>query len=579
VGWQRVYLLPPMKGKSSKQPAVPDFSGLRVELKRLSEAGAHDSLVELVLGLLEKMAAENTRLAFRLQAALRQAWRKKSERLSSEQLALFLSEVVSQESTQGEGSSGEGQPPSPPPPKENSALEAPASAVAVEEKENPAKPQPGNSPKRSRKRPFPDTLRREIKFIPVAQDERAYGQCGAAKEAMGYEVRETWEFKPAEFFIIEERLEKCVCKVCQEGVVTAAGSSKPIEGGRPGPGLLAQIVTSKFRDGCPLYRQTQIYRRSGIELSPSTLGDWVAASADMLEPLWKLARHKTLRCALLSLDDTGMPVLDRNHPNGIKRGHIWTYLGDTSRHGFCDYTASWEAEGPCAVLEEFQGECVQGDGYAGINAFFHKPNAPKRAGCMDHARRKFVHALEAGHASAAPVLALMQKVYALERQARQEGLAADALLRLRQTKSKPLMDELQGVIGRLHPATVPKSALGKATTYCINQWDTLCVFLDNACVPLSNAHVERHQRRTALGRKNYLFAGSDAGARRLAIVQTFVVLCELNEVPLFEYLRDVLDKLPDWPVRHLEQLLPAPWWAEQQRQHSRAEQPPARAAA
>ena len=572
MGSQRVYPLLRMKGKSSRQPPVPDFSGLREELKRLLEEGAHDSLVELVLGLLEKMAQENTRLAFRLQAALRQAWRKKSERLSPEQLALFLSEVASQQSTQGEGNSGEGQPPGAPPREEKSAPEA---AAAAEGKEKPEGQQPGKSPKRSRKRPFPDTLRREVRFIPVAQGERACGQCGATKEAMGYEVRETWEFKPAEFFIIEERLEKCVCKACQEGVVTATGTSKPIEGGRPGPGLLAQIVTSKLRDSCPLYRQAQIYQRSGIELSPSTLGDWVAASADMLAPLWRLARQKTLRCALLSLDDIGMPVLDRDNPNGIKRGHLWTYLGDIERHAFCDYTPTWEGEGPCAVLEEFRGECVQGDGYAGINAFFNKPNAPKRAGCMDHARRKFVHALEAGHASAAPVLALMQKVYALERQARQEALGADALLQLRQTQSQPLMDELRDVIGRLHLTAVPKSALGKATTYAIRQWDTLCVFLNDARVPLSNAHVERQQRRTALGRKNYLFAGSDAGARRLAILQTFVVLCELNAVPLFEYLRDVLGKLPDWPVRHLEQLLPAAWWAEQKRQHLQAQAPPA----
>jgi transposase len=238
---------------------VVDLSGLREELKRLLDEGAHDSLLELVLGLLEKMMKENTQLAFRLQAALRQAYRKKSERLSPDQLALFLEQVVSPEATANEGSSNGEQSPSAPLPQ---ASESP------KQEEKPAGRQPKSSPKRPRKKSFPDTLRREVRFIPVPQDERVCGQRGATKQAMGYEVRETWEFKPAEFFIIEERLEKCVCKTCQEGVVTAVGTSKPIEGGRPGPGLLAQIVTSKFADGCPLYRQSQIYRRSGIELSP-----------------------------------------------------------------------------------------------------------------------------------------------------------------------------------------------------------------------------------------------------------------------------------------------------------------------
>jgi transposase len=551
--------------KRSGQPTVPNLNELREEMKRLLEEGAHDSLVELVLGLLGKMAAENTQLAMRLQAALRQAYRKKSERLSSQQLALFLSELVAQESTNGE----------PPPPSAPSQTTASTPEPSPPQQESSAERQSPGTLKRPRKRPFPETLRREVRAVSVPQAERVCGQCGADKEPMGYEVKEIWEFKPAEFFIIEERLEKCVCKACQEGVVTAAGTSKPIEGGRPGPGLLAQIVTSKYRDSCPLYRQSQIYRRSGIELAPSTLGEWAAATADMLESLWKLARERTLNSHLLSLDDTGMPVLDRDHPNGIKRGHLWTYLGDTQRIGFCEYSPTWEGESPCAVLENFKGQCVQGDGYAGINSYFKKPNAPKRAGCMDHARRKFLHALEAGHASAARILSLMKEVYALEDKARQQGLGPEALRALRQVHSKPLMDNLKVAIADLHRTATPKSVLGRATTYAINQWDTLCVFLEDGRVPLSNAHVERQQRRTALGRKNYLFAGSDEGARRLAILQTFVVLCELSDVPLFEYLRDILGKLPDWPVRHLEQLLPAAWGAEQKRQQPQAHAAPA----
>jgi transposase len=143
---------------------------------------------------------------------------------------------------------------------------------------------------------------------------------------MTTESQFTLEYKPAELYLIEHRREVLACKGCQDGVVTAPAAPKPIEGGRPGPGLLAQIVTAKYHDGLPLYRQSQIFKRSGLEISDSTLGGWSAAAADLGEPLWKELRKKTLASYLISLDDTGMPVLDRDHPKGIKRGHIWTYL-------------------------------------------------------------------------------------------------------------------------------------------------------------------------------------------------------------------------------------------------------------
>lgn len=536
-------------GKRLSEPMAPDLTGVRAQLKHLLEEGSHDSLVELVLHLLDNMAQENTRLAFRLQAALRQLYRKKSERISPEQLALFLS-VLEQEAAS--------------PPEATDSGSGGASSAAGEEGGSPAAP--AKPSKRPKKRPFPDNLRREVRVIPVPEAERTCTECCGPKEGMGYEKREVWEFKPAEFYIIEERLEKVVCKKCQEGVVTAEGTSKPIERGRPGPGLLAQIVTSKHRDEQPLYRQSDIYKRSGIVLSPSTLGDWAAATADILSPLWKVAREETLSRYLVSLDDTGMPVLDKDTPNGIKRGRLWTYLGDYENVGFCEYTPNWKGDGPCAVLMHFKGKYIQSDGYAGINALFENPNAPRRAGCMDHCRRKFVAALEAGHQGAAFVLKLMQDVYAVERKAREDGLGPEGLLERREKSSKPLMDKLQVAIAELQRTALPKSALGKAVTYAINQWDTLCVFLTDARVPLSNAHVERQQRRIALGRKNYLFAGSDEGGKRLAILQTFVILCELADVDLFEYLRDILGKIHDWPNKRLHELLPAAWAAEKKRQ-------------
>lgn len=526
----------------------PDTSALRAQLSQLLEAGQNETLLETVLALVEQMASQNDQLAWRLQTALSQLYRRKSEKISPEQLSLFLAKV-GQKAEQANVETAEPQ--ATPEAEQKSSNESSA--------ERPSKK---GQPKQPHKKPFPDHLRREIREVPVPANQCTCPQCQSEKQPMGYEKSEIWEYRPGEFYVIEERREKRVCKQCQEGVVTAEGTPKPIEGGRPGPGLLAQLVTAKFREGMPLYRQSQSYEKSGIWLSPSTLGDWNAASADLYEPVHREARRRTLMSALISLDDTSMPVLDGEHPRGIRRGHIWTYVGDQDQVAFCEYTPDWKKEGPCSVLEEFTGDVIQGDGYAGIDKIFRGADPPIRAGCMDHCRRRFVKAMQSGHTEAAVAVSLIGKIYHVEAEARREQVDRDELLRRRQSLSRPLMDQLGRVIADLHNRVVPKSPVGKATTYAINQWRTLTVFLDDPRVPLSNAHVERQQRRTAIMRKASLFAGSDEGGRRMAILETAVVLCELAKVPLFEYLRDVFAKLAgNWPSSRIAELLPAQWLA------------------
>jgi len=519
----------------------PDLSAIVAEMKRL---GASDELCRLMVGLLESMAEQNTQLQFRLQAALRQLWRPKSERISAEQLALFLLKLPAAAEA------------------ETAHVETPSTAAAATGDSQAAGADAAAKPARKKprgKQPFPPNLPRRLEPVLVPEAQRRCA-CGAEKCVIGYETQLLWEFEPAQFFLRERQLEKLACKVCEEGVTTALAPGKPIESGRPGPGLLAQIVTAKFNDACPLYRQSKIYERSGIHLAPSTLGDWCADTADLLEPIWKHLRRQTLESHLISLDDTKLPVLDREDPRGVKRGHIWTYVGDQSRAAFCEYTPDWCGDAPQKVLAEFKGRVIQSDGYAGIDAVFAGPNTPRRAGCMDHARRKWVVALDAGDVRAAIVVKLMAGLYAVEAEARAQGLGPDALLERRREKSRPIMEQLRRVIGDLAQGVLPKSPLGKATTYAINQWPTLEVFLDDGRVPLSNAHVERQQRRTVLGRKNYLFSGSDDGARRLAILQTFVVNCDLAMVSMWQYLRDTLARLADgWPQSRIAELTPAAW--------------------
>lgn len=541
-------------------PPASSLPGFREQLIAILERGDHDGAVSVVMLLLEKLSSDNQQLAHRLGAALRTLYRSKSEKVSADQLALFLAQLPDEDAAKAEITS-EPEPVTP----ASDETGSPSSSNS---------PQDSATKKKGRK-PLPAHLRREIRPIAVPQDQRQCGTCGHAKQPMGHESQLRLEYKPPEFFIIEEQLEIIVCKCCAEGVVTAPASPKPIEGGRPGPGLLAQIVTAKLRDCIPLYRQSQIYRRSGIDLAPSTLGDWFGGAADEAKPLADHLREDALVAYLLSLDDTGLPVLDRDHPRGVKRGHIWTFIADAGRVAFCAYTPDWKGARPAQILSQFRGQMIQGDGYAGLDDFFTRPRRfgdvilppPKRAGCMDHARRRFVHALEAGDARAAVPVALFRQLYAVEAASRAAGDDLDALRHRRQTQSQPILTRIQQVIVDLYGRAVPKSLLGKAITYAIHQWPTLHVFVDDPRVPISNILVERMQRRPVLARKNFLFSGSDEGAERIAILQTLAVNCELVEAPLFEYLRDTFDALAGRVAKHqLADLTPAAWLAKQPRQ-------------
>lgn len=526
--------------------------------------GASDELCRLMLGLFASMAEQNDKLSWRLETALRQLWRRKSEKISPEQMLLFLAKlpatVAAQADVDAAAAIAELDTPSA---DTAAATDAPAADGA-------AAPPPQR--KRRGKQPLPPHLPRRTVIIPVPDDQRRCA-CGAERRCIGHDKEELLDFEPASVYVLERLLEKLACKACEEGVTCAASPGKPLEGGRPGAGMLAQITTAKEHDSLPLYRQSLIFKRGGLHLAPSTLGDWHAHSADLYEPIWRFLRGDTLgESHLISLDDTGMPVLDRDDVRGIKKGHIWTFIGDQQRVAFCHYTSTWSGAEIRPLLAEFRGRVIQADGYAGIDEVFTGPDPPARAGCMDHCRRRFVKAMEAGVASAALVVKLLQGLYAIEEHARDRHLGPDALLALRQAKSRPIMDQLQRVIAELHQGAVPKSPLGKATTYAINQWTTLCVFLQDGRVPLSNAHVERQQRRTACGRKNYLFAGSDDGARRLAILQTVVVNCDLLKISMWHYLRDTFQRLAEgWPQSRIAELTPAAWAAEQKAKQTDAQ--------
>lgn len=550
--------------------STADLPALRAQLEALAAAGEHGQVIATLFEVLERVMRDHGDLAARYTSMLRQMYRGKSERISADQLALFFSQLPAEEVAKAAADTTT-PPEQDPPPTSPGAASGGGDAGAAAATPPSGKP-PGGG--RGGRKPIPSGMRREIVEVAVPADERQC--CGADKRRIGTDVRLTIEYRPGEVYAIEERGEVLACGICESNVVTAPATPRPIEGARPGPGLLAHLITSKCSDATPRYRSSQILGRGGATLAPSTLGDWFAGAADLLEPVWRALRADTLSRYLISVDDTGLPVLDRAHARGIKRGHVWTFLGDGGEVGFCEYTPEWKGSWPQATLADFRGGVIQTDGYAGLAPIFARPDGPRRAGCMDHCRRRFVKALDAGDARAAVVVAVMRDLYAVEAQARTDRVDLDELLRRRQRDSRPLIDRLHAIIADLAGRAPPKTTLGKAVTYAVHQWPTLVVFLDDPRVPLSNAHVERQQRRTALGRKNFLFGGSDDGARRFAIGQSLIVNCALVGASPFEYLRDIIRHLADdWPQNRIREHLPAAWLADQRRQQQQADRDPA----
>ena len=317
------------------------------------------------------------------------------------------------------------------------------------------------------------------------------------------------------------------------------------------------MVVSKYKDHCPLARQTRIYQRAGVDLHRNTLVDWVAAVAFLLEPIAHRIYELAMRAHVLQVDDTHIDVLDRRKKKNVKRGHLWVLVGD-ARYIVFKYTPDWTADEATAFLGPRIG-WMQVDGYAG-----YKSIADDRpvllVGCWMHARRYFVKAFEANDHRAAVPLEIINTMYKVERAAKNAGDGHDARFLRRQRDLVPLLDELERWIHEYKGALPPKSNLGRAHTYLDNHWDILRVVEADGALELDNGEVERVIRGPAIGRRNWLFAGSDAGGARAAIILTVLETAARHGLDLQAYVYDLLVTLSQgWPMARLDELLPENW--------------------
>lgn len=370
---------------------------------------------------------------------------------------------------------------------------------------------------------------------------------------IGEEITEELERIPGKLFV-RQYVRPKYAKSNDEGVVIAELPARPIDKGIPGPGLLAQIVIDKYTDHLPVHRQIQRFEREGIKLSSSTLTDWISGTCTLLEPLYEVLKKKILSSDYLQADETPIKVLDKDKKGTTHRGYHWVYYVPIERLVLFDYREGRGREGPNEILENFKGH-LQTDGYAVYEDYDRKAGVTLLH-CMAHARRKFDEARDNDLARAEYALTQIQKLYAIERQARDNNLTPEQRYALRQEKSLLVLTELKSWMLENYKSVLPKSTIGQALHYSLERFDKLMIYASDGKLEIDNNLVENAIRPVAIGRKNYLFAGSHNGARRAAMLYSLLGTCKINNVNPFEWLRSTLDKIPVHPVNRLHELLP-----------------------
>ena len=413
-----------------------------------------------------------------------------------------------------------------------------------------------NAATKPARRPLPEHLPREVRTYRPKQ--AACPDCGGALKHLGEDVSEILEYVPARFKVIRQVRPKLACACC-ERIVQAPAPSRPIERGVAGPGLLAHVLVSKYCDHLPLYRQSEIYAREGVELERSTLADWVGGTSGLLAPLVEALRRHVLSAEKLHADDTPVPVLAPGNGK-TKTGRLWTYVRDDRPAGDETPAAVWFAyspdrkgEHPQAHLAPFTGT-LQADGYAGFDAVYETGRI-QEAACWAHVRRKF-YDLQLAHRSpvAAEAIERIGALYAIETEIR--GRAASERREVRGNRARPLLDSLKQWLEETLGKLSRKSDTALAVRYALSRWDALLRYVDDGRIEIDNNAAERSLRAVALGRKNYLFAGSDAGGERAAAIYSLIGTAKLNGLDPEAYLRTVLSHIAEHPIKRIDELLP-----------------------
>jgi transposase len=485
-------------------------------------------------------------LEHRLDYLLRRLYGKKSERVDPNQLALFERDLSADE-------------PAAPSRVEPVVREAPSTS-----KKN------GHGRRR-----FPDAWPRRREVIDIAEDEKTCPCCGKPRRVIGEVVTERAGIVPPQFYVKQYVQLKYGCPCERSGVVTAEKPLLPIEKGNAEPDLLAFTAVSRFDDHSPYYRQEKgQFHRAGFHVSRSTQCDWMRQIADLCLPLYDLMHTRVLQSKILGTDDTPVPVMVPGRGK-TQEARIWAYRGDKAYpYDVFDFTLTRQRAGPMKFLgigdgnnngeKRFRGY-LQADAYAGYDELFRRGGIVE-VGCWAHARRKFFEAKETNLAVGMESLARIQLLYEVEEQAK--DMCAEERRALRQERAAPSLASMKTWLDGQLGGVLPKSPMGEAIGYALNNWAALCRYTEDGDLAIDNNAVERMLKLIALGRKNWLFAGSQRGGKTAAVLFTMISGAKRHHLDTWTYLRDVIVRLADLKPGELERLLPDRW------QDSHAPQPP-----
>ena len=504
----------------------------------------HDT-IQQQLSKLDRLHQELARL-------LRQRYGPQKERIDPDQLTLFTAEELAelvQQLQQGQ-------------------IDSVSTSEETTEENLPANERPLESvPQKTKghgRRPIPPQIPRETIVHELNEQERLCPCCGRPRTEIGREVSEQLEFVPAQLKVLHHERVRYACRDCEEHVALAPKPPQPIDKGLPGPGLLAHLALSKYGDYLPLYRLEDILSRSGILLRRSTLCGWIAQMADLLEPLYDQMCQRVLRSQVIHTDDTGIKMLSEGQCTNCK---FWTYAGDkTNPFAVYEFSLTREGKNPSRFLEGFTGY-LQADAFSGYDQVYAKGQVIEVA-CVAHCRRYWWEAKETDSRRAHEALGYIGRLYQLETQFENAGLIGESLRAARQQHSVPVLDEFQGWLRREWMLVLPKSPIGKAFTYTMNQWQALCRYTEEGVLDIDNNLAERLVKLPAILRKNALFVGSEEGGHRAAILLSVIASAKLCHVEPWAWLNAVITELPvrlasstgpPDPPPDLSDLLPDEW--------------------
>jgi transposase len=402
--------------------------------------------------------------------------------------------------------------------------------------------------------PLPAHLRREETIL-----EPAVIPEGSKK--IGEEVTEELEYAPGELYVKKYVRPKYATPqpTASAGteIIIAPMPVRPIEKAIAGPGLLAQVVIDKYVDHLPLYRQMQRFERAGVKIAYSTLTDWISATCTLINPLYEALKSQVLQSGYIHADETPIKVLDNDKKGKTHRGYFWVYNNSPGKLVFFDYQEGRGESGPQGILKVYKGY-LQTDGYQVYDSF-DKREEITLLHCMAHARRYFTEAKDNDADRANYALERFQQLYAIERTCKEKELTGEQRKEVRGKEAVPVLQELGKWMKAQYIETLPKSPIGKALAYNIERWDKLCLYTTNGILNIDNNPVENSIRPVAIGRKNYLFCGSHEAAKRTAMLYSLLGTCKMHGINPFDWLKDILERIPSFPINNIKELLPYRW--------------------